>query len=559
MAIQIKSPEYLSIDINQGKVRKAICINQKDTVNRTIVARITDSGTALDLSNLLFAEIFIAKSDGYETDQGCIIDGSTVQYTLKSNDVSALGTNTAQFMLTFSDGTILTTPTFEINVYSKVLDTKAQKSFNEYTSITQQVVLANEYRSYAENSAENAQNSATNALASANSASDSEEKIAEYTNRSEAAADAALNSETNAKASEEVSVANTESVTTMMNSVSEMQDTTKGYMESSKASATNASTSEANAKSSETAAELSKTNAAVSETNALEYSENSNKSYMASRSYAVGDTGTRAGEELDNAKYYLEQARTVVKSGGLNPCGTTKFASIPTADIQIGDMYNISDAFVSDERFKDGAGVTYQEGSNIYWTADGMWDVMSPNMSNYLLKQGDSMSNTVTFTDAASAEYLESGESHATLFGKINAYLKYLKKKVNAAFDDITNLKAADTELDEKITAEATTRSEAIDKCFEFNYVSDVVVSNKTYHTYWMEEPTSSNDIYGVAARPDSGKLYRIQNHKGTYYAKAYDTDTTYSTATTTTNGLMSATDKTNLDVLLEKFKYPCG
>ena len=37
-----------------------------------------------------------------------------------------------------------------------------------------------------------------------------------------------------------------------------------------------------------------------------------------SKSYAVGGTGTREGENTDNAKYYYEQAKTAVEGNGLS-------------------------------------------------------------------------------------------------------------------------------------------------------------------------------------------------------------------------------------------------
>lgn len=452
MAVQIKSPEYLSIDINQGKVRKAICVNQNDSVNRTIMARITDSGAALDLENLLFAEILIAKADGFEADQGCVIDGSTIMYTLKSTDISALGTNTAQFLLTFNDGTVLTTPTFEINVYAKVLNPQVQKSTNEYGSLTQQVVLASEYRTQAEEAANKAVESLSNIKDSEVNAKNSADAAAVSEANTKASEINASISEANAKASEETSSNIMSSVTQLSANVTEMKNTTEGYMNAALSSENNAAVSEANAKASEEIALNAKTSALTSETNAKASAESANSSYLSSRSYAVGDTGTRAGEELDNAKYYFEQARTVVKSGGLTPMGTCIFVNLPTKDVQIGDMYNISDSFVSDERFKDGAGIEYQEGSDVYFTADGMWDVMSPNMSNYLLRQGDSMSNTVTFTDATEILDLNSGETHSTLFGKISASLKNLINRAETTDTAIGDLKAKDAEIEKEIT-----------------------------------------------------------------------------------------------------------
>ena len=49
------------------------------------------------------------------------------------------------------------------------------------------------------------------------------------------------------------------------------------------------------------------------ETNA----SNANADAILSKSYAVGGTGTREGENTDNAKYYYEQAKATVSAGGL--------------------------------------------------------------------------------------------------------------------------------------------------------------------------------------------------------------------------------------------------
>lgn len=64
-----------------------------------------------------------------------------------------------------------------------------------------------------------------------------------------------------------------------------------------------------------------------------------------------------------------------------------------------------------------------------------------------------------------------------------------------------------------------------------FAAVTDVTVSNIKFHTYWQVAPTSSNQVYGFAVHPNTGKLYRVYNNKGSYSIYGYDTDTntTYS------------------------------
>lgn len=95
------------------------------------------------------------------------------------------------------------------------------------------------------------------------------------------------------------------------------------------------------------------------------------------QSYAVGGTGTRVGEDVDNAKYYSEVLKNVVANAdGIIPMGTIKFADLASASKAIGYMYNISDDFVTDGTFVDGSGVPYNAGTNAYYTSDGKWDCL---------------------------------------------------------------------------------------------------------------------------------------------------------------------------------------
>lgn len=105
-----------------------------------------------------------------------------------------------------------------------------------------------------------------------------------------------------------------------------------------------------------------------------------------SESWAVGGTGTRVGEDTDNSKHYSKQAADLVEeakqiiaassSGALIPIDTRRFEDLPITSTT-GYMYNISNDFVTDDRFVDGAGRFYGAGNNVYWTADGKWDVLA--------------------------------------------------------------------------------------------------------------------------------------------------------------------------------------
>ena len=270
----------------------------------------------------------------------------------------------------------------------------------------------------------------------------------------------------------------------------------KASENAAKASETAAKTSETNAKASETAAAKSATAAAISETNAkasetsasqsaatatseaasasqsastaidkatiatqkateiIDKAESAAESATKAQSYAVGGTGSREGEDSDNAKYYYQQAKDISEGlkGGLQPHGTVAFADLPAlADVSTGWMFNISDEFTTTDDFKEGAGNVISAGANIYKTSDEKWDVLagtpvtgikgvnedSFRRGNVVLTAkdvgavstgGDTAENTTAFTAAPARENLKSSESHATLFGKIVKWFSDLKE-----------------------------------------------------------------------------------------------------------------------------------
>lgn len=279
----------------------------------------------------------------------------------------------------------------------------------------------------------------------------------------------------------------------------------KASEDAAKASETAAKTSETNAKASETAAAKSATAAAISETNAkasetsasqsaatatseaasagqsastaidkatiatqkateiIGKAESAADSATKAQSYAVGGTGSREGEDSDNAKYYYQQAKDVSEGlkGGLQPHGTVAFADLPAlADVSTGWMFNISDEFTTTDDFKEGAGNVIPAGANIYKTSDEKWDVLagtpvtgikgvkedSFRRGNVVLTAenvgavptgGDTAENTATFTSSDVADgsasawttvsKLSSGEKHSSIFAKVSQMFKNVR------------------------------------------------------------------------------------------------------------------------------------
>lgn len=279
---------------------------------------------------------------------------------------------------------------------------------------------------------------------------------------------AAATSEANAKTSENAAKASE-------TAVKKSEDNAKASETAAAKSATAAAASESNAKVSETSASESSATATEKASSASQSAdtaaekadiatqkaaeiigkaESAEESATKAQSYAVGGTGSREGEDSDNAKYYYQQAKDVSEGlkGGLQPHGTVAFADLPAlADVSTGWMFNISDEFTTTDDFKEGAGNVIPAGANIYKTSDEKWDVLagtpvtgikgvnedSFRRGNVVLTAedvgavptgGDTAENTTAFTAAPARENLKSGESHATLFGKIVKWFSDLKE-----------------------------------------------------------------------------------------------------------------------------------
>lgn len=192
--------------------------------------------------------------------------------------------------------------------------------------------------------AQNAQTSATNAATSANNASDS--------------ATAASTSESNAQ--------------TYAQNAKDSEDTAKDYADSIESRVNDAETAATNAENFADSAEESYQNVLAYDVQSANYAKQA-------KSYAVGGTDFRPNEDVDNAAYYYDQLQRIITglSGGLFPMGTITFSVLENQTKQQGYMYNISDNFVSTNTFKDGGGIPYAAGTNVYYTADGFWDALS--------------------------------------------------------------------------------------------------------------------------------------------------------------------------------------
>lgn len=357
--------------------------------------------------------------------------------------------------------------------------------------------IANTKANEANNSATEAKTSEINSKNSEIASAKSESNALNYAEQASVSKDAAKTSENNSKKSEQNAdtSANTANIKADEASTSatlsksyavggtntrtnEDVDNSKYYKEQAFLSASNAFDAATNAHNSEINALSSEAKSSSSEANALQYSRNAKLSednasdYAGQASISASTASDKADSAIANAKNaessaknalsYSEQAKECKGKcmqiaqgleGALIPMGTIAFENLPTEDIKTGYMYNISNEFTSDERFKDGAVKSYPAGTNIYYTQDEKWDVLVGDLSKYAFKtdferhQNDKTNphevtasqvglgnvpnvttndQTVTYSDIASLAPLSSGEKISTAFGKIKKAISEL-------------------------------------------------------------------------------------------------------------------------------------
>lgn len=145
----------------------------------------------------------------------------------------------------------------------------------------------------------------------------------------------------------------------------------------------------------------------VESANASAYAQSANAKSVLAESYAVGGTGTREGEDTDNAKYYMEQAKQ--QTGGI----PTKVSELENdagyITKKVSDLTNYYDKTTVDEKIDA---------------------IPKTDLTNYLTKTGDGSNLTVAFEEATNLEELTTGEKLSSILGKIKLAVKNLKSLI---------------------------------------------------------------------------------------------------------------------------------
>lgn len=146
----------------------------------------------------------------------------------------------------------------------------------------------------------------------------------------------------------------------------------------------------------------------VESANASAYAQSANAKSVLAESYAIGGTGTREGEDTDNAKYYMEQAKQ--QTGGI----PTKVSELENdagyITKKVSDLTNYYDKTTVDEKIDA---------------------IPKTDLTNYLTKTGDGSNLTATFEEATTLEELTTGEKLSSIFGKLKLAVKNIKSLIS--------------------------------------------------------------------------------------------------------------------------------
>ena len=424
----LKSTKKINVDFYN---QKYILINAKQNDKNSRFLEITcyNHGELFSLNpNNHSAFIRYRKADEHGVFNSCVVNyNGTIEVELTEQMLAVAGICYADLVIVDSgyatvdpntgeitginNSAILSTMTFCIDVVETALENSVIESTHEFDKFNtmlethlaeyEQVILAAkswaigdtdiegrediEDTDNAKYYAQQASASASSASASKNAAASSQTAAANSAKAASASASDASVSETNASNSAEAAAKSASAASKSEQAAGSSEDA--------------ASSSAKAAEEAKAAAEISKSAASTSESNALTYANRA-------QSWAVGGTGTRTGENTNNSQYWSDQAWDYAANAALEasnasnsadtakeycdeikiiinslnssfiPMGTVSFAELKTVEKVVGYVYNISDDFVTDNTFRDGAGKSYTAGTNVYCTASDEWDCL---------------------------------------------------------------------------------------------------------------------------------------------------------------------------------------
>lgn len=256
--------------------------------------------------------------------------------------------------------------------------------------------------------------------------------------------------------------------------------------------ANNATNAASSANASAASAEESAQTASEAKQTVIQKAQNAHDSatqaqgYMKSaQSFAKGGTGTRNGEDADNAQYYFEQA---------------KLKAIASADSAIDAAASATNASNAADSAELSAQAAEQAKNQAQEIVGG----------DFLNKSGDGSDLTAAFTEATERNNISTGEKMSILFGKIKKCFSDLKSVAfSGDYTDLINTPAPEIFI---VTFGTTTNAE-IEAAYQAGKVVYCKVDgasqylipligrgNENYHLFTWADPNAFTRQNGIIA-----------------------------------------------------------
>lgn len=155
--------EKIILDLDRKTMNHSVSMKLGDTKTRELCITLKNCGVVYPLDGTLFAIIKAIKPDGTKVYNDCVIRGNEIRYTVKNQVIAMEGVVTCELELYGSDGSLLTSPQFYIEVYKDLFSDNVVESENEYSGIQEALKICQEAQSAscdAKVAAENAKDAA---------------------------------------------------------------------------------------------------------------------------------------------------------------------------------------------------------------------------------------------------------------------------------------------------------------------------------------------------------------------------------------------------------------
>ena len=338
------SVSRFTLKTHEEEAQLSFSVKQGDTARR-IVATMTEDGEMFYLSDDCYAVFAANKSDGTKFNDSCVIQDGRIIYDLDPQLTLVTGRADCDITIYDRGGAVISTARFVMVVFESIFagasdemvseDTfhvlnnligDANDTINDMEDLNDAVTAAEALRVEAENAreeAEDAREEAETARETAESAraSAEAERISAEEDRDEAE-DARTSAETARASAEEdrdeaedarasAEAARVEAEAARVEAEQERVDVNTGIVAQATAAASTASTA---ASTASTAAQTAATAADVATAAAGSASgdaEDAESAAIAAESWTQGGTGTREGEDTNNAYYWYTQAQSI--------------------------------------------------------------------------------------------------------------------------------------------------------------------------------------------------------------------------------------------------------